>query len=95
MLRHSDAAAAGRVTRHLIERVAAQVCEHRVVVWYDPGGEYAAVAEGLASDAALLPPGAVLEREDGSFFALRRRLEPLISAPEPPLLLVSPSPGRP
>ncbi len=83
---------AGVVTKRLIELLARQIKDEKVVVWYDPTGEYQAVADRLAEDATLraemLPGGTTVARYDGRFFALRHEVERLICGVNPPLLLV-------
>jgi hypothetical protein len=72
----------GRVTDYLTALLVRQIAEHSVVVWYDPERHYLAVVEGLSiGDVSV----AVYE---GSFYALRRRVEPLLDGEEPPRLLV-------
>ena len=72
----------GVVTDHLVRLVAKQVEDHRLVVWYDPEGHYRAVA------AALDLPETTVDRHDGSFFALWRRVSPLLEGLDPPRLVV-------
>lgn len=86
----------GRVTDHLISLVAKQVRDHGIVVWYDPEGAYAELAQGPGLPG--LPDVPLLRFED-SFFELRERLEPFLefvgpdrrprgNAATPPIVLV-------
>ncbi len=72
----------GIVGDYLAESVAAQVRERGLVVWFDPEQHYHAFAAALAlSDTTV----AIYE---GSFFALRRQVDPLLSGERPPKLVV-------
>ena len=55
----------GIVSEHLGSIIAKQVEERSLVVWYDPGADYRAVAE------RLVIPGTIIARYDGSFLKLR------------------------
>ncbi len=72
----------GIVSEHLVGLIAKQVEERSLVVWYDPGADYRAVAEGLEI------PGAAVARYEGSFFKLRREINPLLNELEAPKLVV-------
>jgi|GEM_PF-6102508 len=65
--------------RSIIKR---QVDDHCIVVWYDPEGHYQEFVKSL--DLTGLP----LEKYDGSFFALRHRIDPVLSRSDPPRLIV-------
>jgi len=67
---------------HLRAVLAKKVDSHGLVVWEDPEREYAGVVE------TVLPEGTRLLRWDGSWYRLRREVEPLVSGPEPPRLVV-------
>lgn len=66
----------------LAEELSAKVKRHGIVVWDDPAREYAGVA------AEVAPSDAVFEAWDGSFYRLRRAVEPLLSGGVPPRLVV-------
>ena len=72
----------GIVSEHLVGLIAKQVEEHSLVVWYDPGADYRAVAERLEI------PGTTVARYDGSFLKLRREIDHLLNGLEPPRLVV-------
>ena len=72
----------GIVTEHLRQLIAKQVNDYSLVVWYDPERYYADVACNLAL------PDATVECYDGSFFALRHKIEPLMGGYVPPRLVV-------
>src|SRR5689334_9941259 len=72
----------GVVTKHLIQLVARQVEDARLVVWYDPEGHY----RSLASSLTL--PRTTIARYEGSFLQLRREIDPLLADLEPPRLVV-------
>src|SRR5207249_621453 len=79
----------GIVTEHLRGLIAKQVEENGLVVWYDPEGHYRAVAEALDLS------GATVARYDGSFFKLRRQIDPLLNDSQPPRLVVYVPEDRP
>jgi hypothetical protein len=62
----------GKVIEHLTGLIQKQVADHGIVVWDDPGGIYAQVAQELT-----LPKTSVLHFKD-SFFRLRREIEPFL-----------------
>lgn len=74
----------GAVSDYLRSLVERQVNENRLVVWFDPEGHY----RGFVED--LLLPNTAIEIFGESFFELRRRVEPHLSAEgdRPPRLLV-------
>jgi hypothetical protein len=53
-----------------------------IVVWYDPEGYYQDFVKSLDL------PGIPLEKYDGSFFALRHRIDPILSCSDPPRLII-------
>jgi hypothetical protein len=71
-----------KVSDHLQNIIKRQVDEKGIVIWYDPEGCYQEFA------ASLDLPGTPLERYEGSFFELRRRIDPLLARPNPPHLIV-------
>ena len=72
----------GIVTEHLVGLITKQVEERSLVVWYDPGADYRAVAEHLDI------PGTTVACYDGSFLKLRREIDSLLNGLEPPKLIV-------
>lgn len=72
----------GLVTEHLRRLIIKQVDDHCIVVWFDPEKHYQTLA------AELDIPQTTIARYDGSFFALRHRIEPLLAADEPPRMVV-------
>lgn len=74
----------GVVSDHLRSLVERQVKERGIVVWFDPEGHY----RGFAEDLSL--PETAVESYEGSFFELRHRVEPYLSADRdgPPRLVV-------
>jgi hypothetical protein len=68
--------------QHLARLVAKKVDTHGVVVWEDPAGEYAGVAE------AVCPSGAAFARWERSWYRLRSQLEGQVAGSEPGRLLV-------
>ncbi len=72
----------GIVTDYLVTLVSRQVDAAGIVVWYDPDRYYAEVAENLAL------PNTAIALYKGSFFALRREIEPLLEGLELPRLVV-------
>ena len=55
---------------------------HDVVVWYDPDRHYTPVAQGLTIS------NTTVVQYEGSFFALRHQVEPLLERLDPPRLMV-------
>lgn len=76
------ASTAGAVSNYLQGLIARHVREQGLVVWYDPEGHYREFAR------ALQLPETVVARYDGSFYSLRREIEPLLEGSEAPLLVV-------
>lgn len=72
----------GAVSEYLKNLLAKQVEASRIVVWFDPERHYAEVARSLDL------PGTTVVCYEGSFFALRREVDPLLEGEEPPRLLV-------
>ncbi len=70
------------VTENLAQLIRKQVEENGLVVWYDPDGDYEAVASGM------IVPEATLARYNGSFLQLRREIDPLLNDLHPPRLVV-------
>ncbi|MGQ0678939.1 MAG: PglZ domain-containing protein [Actinomycetota bacterium] len=66
----------------LAARLKEKCVRHHLVVWDDPAGQYADVAEQVA------PQGWGFERYAGSWWELRRRVEPGFSAVTPPRLVI-------
>lgn len=71
-----------RLRDALAEEIGRVLRQSGVVVWQDEHGEYPGVV------AAVCPPDVRLVVYDGSWFALRRSVEDLLSGHEPPMLLV-------
>jgi hypothetical protein len=67
---------------YLRNQLARKVESHGVVVWEDPQREYEQVAPTLA------PQGAAFFSWEGSWYELRRRIEPLVSGSTPQPLVV-------
>ncbi|HWH28985.1 MAG TPA: PglZ domain-containing protein, partial [Mycobacteriales bacterium] len=59
------------------DQLTAKIKRHGMVIWSDPAREYADVARDLA------PADVPFHRLDGSWYALRRQLEPVLSAGDP------------
>jgi hypothetical protein len=72
----------GIVTDHLRAVIAREVDRHGLVVWFDPERQYV----DAAADLEL--PDTAVARYDGSFFALRHGIDPLLQGDEPPRLVV-------
>lgn len=88
---------------YLHEQLEDKLKDRRVVVWYDPNREFAAFVEGLMTEGEenglkLVRLGEVKTRLAmfaGSYFALRMRVEPLVSVNRPqPLLIYLPGEKR-
>jgi hypothetical protein len=71
-----------RVSDYLRILMKKQVDDHGIVVWYDPEGHYREFVKSLDL------PGTPLEKYDGSFFALRHRIDPFLSRCDPPRLII-------
>src|SRR3954471_22587577 len=67
---------------HLAAELAKKVSQRGIVVWQDTDHEYGDVA------AQLCPPDARFAAYDGSWYALRRDVEPLLGGDTPPKLVV-------
>ena len=67
---------------HLAAELARKVSQNGLVVWQDSEREYADVA------ASLCPPGARFVAYDGSWYALRREVEPLLAGDVPPKMVI-------
>ena len=84
---------------HIAEQLAERISRRRVVVWYDPRGEFdqfvAELAGGQLSKglrrAEIAGTDVVIAEHDGSLYSLRFRVEPFVSAdtPEPVLVYLS------
>ncbi len=68
--------------RALASRLAEKCTRYHLVVWDDPDRQYEGVAE------SVVPAGWHLERYGGSWWDLRRRVEPAFSAADPPRLVL-------
>jgi hypothetical protein len=75
----------GKVSSHLLDTIRKQINQNGIVVWYDPQAHYRSFLDSLPPEEL---PAIALERYDGSFLALRSKIEPLLSAEEPPRLLI-------
>jgi len=72
----------GKVTDQLKELLAKQIDKRGIVVWYDPQMHYKDVAPRLNIE------NTTFVAFEGSYFAVRREVEPLLAADERPRLLV-------
>jgi len=70
-----------RLREALTEQLSRQLNRHHVVVWVDPRGEYRDAARDL------VPEDAAFEAYQGSWYELRRRIEPEVSRSEPRLVV--------
>jgi hypothetical protein len=70
------------VTDALVQLIAKQVDEKRLVVWYDPEQAFGNVAVDLTL------PKTTVARYDGSFLRLRKEVDQLLDGNEPPRLVV-------
>lgn len=70
------------VTEALVQQIAKQVDEKKLVVWYDPEQAYT----GLAAHLSL--PKTTVARYDGSFLRLRKAVNQLLDGNEAPRLVV-------
>ncbi len=66
---------------YLTEQLSAKVSRHGVVVWEDPRGEYREFVE------SVIPEDVALHKFEGSWYELRRRLEPDFAGLEPRLVV--------
>jgi hypothetical protein len=89
MVLHRQAASTERagevmpvVTEALVQQIAKQVDEKKLVVWYDPEKAYGDVA------AELSIPKTAVARYEGSFLRLRKEVDQLLDCNEPPRLVV-------
>lgn len=67
--------------KRLAEELTQKVDRHRIVVWADPQGEYRDVAGDVA------PDGVTFEPFEGSWYELRRRVEPVLGRSDPRLVV--------
>jgi hypothetical protein len=72
----------GIVTDYITDVIQKQVDERGLVLWFDPEKHYVTLAENLSLSRATVA------RFDGSFFALRKEIEPLMGGDSPPRLVV-------
>jgi hypothetical protein len=72
----------GPISAAVRELISKQVADHGIVVWFDPDGHYSELVGSLARD------GLTIARYTGSFFLLRREIEPLLHGDAPPRLIV-------
>lgn len=71
----------------LTRQIQRKVQAHGLVIWEDAAHEYATVA------SSVIPDGISYEAFDGSWYELRRRVEPLVASETPPdLVLYVPPP---
>lgn len=75
----------GKVSGRLLDTIRRQINQNGIVVWYDPQGHYNGFLDSLPAEEL---PGIPVERYDGSFFALRSKIELLLSSEERPRLLI-------
>jgi len=71
-----------KVSDYLRSLIKKQVDDHGIVVWYDPEGHYQEFLKSLDL------PGTPLVKYEGSFFALRHRIDTFLSRCDPPRLIV-------
>lgn len=72
----------GALRDYVVSFVHEQVKRHHVVLWFDPDKWYSSMIKNLAV------PGVTIAKYQGSFFALRHEVEPLIRGEDPQSLLV-------
>jgi PglZ domain len=77
-----EAAVNSALRKHLTEDLARTVRQAGIVVWQDDHGEYSTVARSMC------PPDVHLAVFGGSWYALRREVEYLLAAEQPPQLIV-------
>src|SRR5437879_2955631 len=70
-----------RTRDHVRQQLSGKLQRYQVVVWADPHHEYGDVA------TELIPEGASFERFAGSWYELRRRIEPNLARLEPQLIV--------
>jgi hypothetical protein len=70
-----------RTREYLRDQLAGKLQRYQVVVWADPHHEY----EDVVTE--LIPEGATFERFSGSWYELRRRIEPNLARLEPQLIV--------
>jgi hypothetical protein len=70
-----------RTRDHVREQLSGKLQRHQVIVWADPHHEYGDVVTDL------IPKGASFERYNGSWYELRRRIEPNLARLEPQLIV--------
>ena len=70
-----------RVRDHVRQLLSGKLQRYQVVVWADPHHEYGDVV------TELVPEGASFERFTGSWYELRRRIEPNLARLEPQLIV--------
>ena len=67
---------------HLAAELAKRVSQKGLVIWQDSERAYTEVA------ASVCPPGARFVAYDGSWYALRRAVEPLMAGDAPPKMVI-------
>ena len=72
----------GIATEYLQDLITKQIANHGLVVWFDPEKQY----ENLASNLAISETTIICY--EGSFFALRHAVQPLLNDENPPRLLI-------
>ncbi len=86
----------GVVSEFLIRQIARQVADRGLVVWYDPERVYESLAPTLATRLAASTDNGPLPTDNppqtthytGSFLDLRKQIDPLLNALQPPQLVV-------
>lgn len=81
---------------YVASQLAAQLKQHRIVVWYDLRSEFGPFVDQLSSDARGGPPvnvniagvATAIVIDDGSLYSTRFRVEPLVAVDEPGYVLV-------
>jgi len=74
--------ASGLVTEYLVQLITKQIDDKGLVVWYDPEQAYGMIAADLSL------PNTTVARYDGSFFKLRKEIDPWLNDGQPPRLVV-------
>ena len=74
-----------KISGHLLDLIRRQLSQNGIVIWYDPQGNYSSFVDSLQPEEL---PGIPIERYDGSFIALRHRIETLLSGEERPRLII-------